>query len=226
MQQTLHSWKSITRFSLVVLVGLLATAPSFASTKTAISDDEGPALKITADWLTANLVHMNADFVKIHTPVADGSKASHKPGAQELSKINSTVTSAAIQGCHLSITEQVTTTIGSSIATKTTVYEVPLENMKSVYLGVSERPTVKGAGFNDDFMPNAGRVVHINSLRPVIAFSTTTTGGATNAASSSDSGMTAVLDILGDDASLSQRVEKALNHAVHLCSATLKPEPF
>jgi hypothetical protein len=220
MQQTLHSWKPFTRLSLVFLVGLISAAPAFASSNT---NDEGPSLKVTTDWLTANLVHMAADFVKIHTPVADGPK--HKATAQELSKINSTVTTAAIQGCHLSITEQVSTTVGSASVTKTTVYEVPMENMKSVYLGISERPTVKGSGFTDDYMPNAGRVVHINSLKPVIAYSTTITGGA-NAATSSDSGMTAVLDILGDDASLSQRVEKALNHAVHLCSATLKPEPF
>jgi len=220
MQQTSHAWKPLTRLSLVFLAGLLGTAPLLAATR---SDDDGPPLKVTADWLTANLLHMNADFVKIHTPSGETSR--RKPTAQELSKIGSTVTAAAIQGCHLSITEQLTTTVGTNTVTKTTVYEVPLEHMKSVYLGVSERPTVKGPGFTDDFMPIAGRVVHVNSLKPVIAYSTTITGGE-NAATSSDSGMTAILDILGDDASLSQRVEKALNHAVHLCSATLKPEPF
>ncbi len=201
----------------------LALAATALIAGPAVAEDEGPSLKITADWLTANLPKMSADYVRIHTPLAD--KAGHRAPAQELSKISASVTAASVQGCHLSITQQISTTLGGTTATRSTVYEVPLEHLKSVYLGVTERPALKGQGYTEDFMPAASRVVHLNSLKPVIAFSSSSTGNS-SAPAPPDSGNTAVLDILGDDASLSQRVEKALNHAVHLCNATVKPEAF
>jgi hypothetical protein len=208
---------SRTRLALALAAAALIVSPAIAES------DEGPSLKVTADWLTANLPKMSADYVRIHSPLAD--KAGHHAPAQELSKMNSLVTAASVQGCHLSITQQISTTLGGTTATRSTVYEVPLDQMKSVYLGLTERPSLKGPNYTEDFMPTASRVVHVNSLKPVIAFTSSSTGNSA-APAPPESGNTALLDILGDDASLSQRVEKALNHAVHLCSATVKPEVF
>jgi hypothetical protein len=192
-------------------------------------------MRETADWLTTHLTGQSAEYVQIRSRVdaakSDGSRQflGHRGSAQpEVVEVKETITSAALDGCHLTLTADRITTGQGTRTSRESQFMVPLEQVDDAYLGELEHQPERSASVVETFMPKTTNILHIGAAQPVIAFTTHTTSVVIDkpTTNTSDSGTYHLIELPSDDTGLAERTVLALRHAINLCHTSLKPEPF
>ena len=159
---------------------------------------------------------------------------SGKKGTREektVTEISQTVTSAKSEGCMLTLNlenkEQATHSFGVVTTTDFRTYRIPLGRMsgaslKQVVRSEYQPPANTKWGFEPDHVSS----IELDSLDKVVSFTYRQTSTMEGIAPYSDSGIVDFFRLQTDDAEMAERVTKALEHAITLCKAPKKPEPF
>jgi hypothetical protein len=211
----------------LLLVSLaLCLAPQLTAQSPADASSSAPTLAETTEWLSHNLPLLTSSYNVQFTRSAQKNKYAAKDWTEFLVE---SVTAAKFDGCTLSFTTESIDNNGSLYSKVTSIYHVPLESLTPVEILTTNRnnmdlklykATLSSTSYQS-FKLTAARAVIAASYRSIsrIGMDPETTSETTDERIPS-------VEIKGDDAALMPRVVKALNHAILLCRAAEKPEPF
>jgi hypothetical protein len=186
-----------------------------------------PSLQETTAWLTTHLTGITSTYLWVRThPEGKTNGGKKGPPPPEVSQVKESVTNASVDGCHLTLTTERDTTGQGLPVTRTSQFVIPLELMDNAYLGVTEHQPEKSSGETETFVPKTANIIHIGGPLASIAYTAHDGGKAGATSGDNDSGTYHLIELPNDDTTFTQRIVTALNHAIQLCHATLKPEPF
>jgi hypothetical protein len=181
-----------------------------------------PTLAETTQWLDEYLPQLTMSLVTTMT-FTDRKKDNTRNFTD-----SEQVTAAKFTGCSLALEIRAINVVGGSATTTTTSYVVPFDKLASIDLSQQNRnsETIRNHYFT--YQPASFFTLTLTAKQPVILTSmrmTDSDGSAINAGPPGyDRG--AVVKINADDQALLQRISKAMHHALDLCAAAAKPEPF
>jgi hypothetical protein len=213
------------RFSLLIYSLLLApVAIPVTGYEIPAQASAGPTIEETASWLSSNLVGVQYALQRT-TVRLDPKKKTPIEKSRRVFQDKWTIIQARMDHCLLAVTEKhdTETERWSSTDTKTSV--VPLNKMQSVELKTIDNSKLESPmGSVETYVPVTYIVILVSADREVVKW--TSRSQMTGESATDDQGIRRFFDLGIDDPPLAQRLSKALSHAVDLCRASAKPDPF
>ena len=183
----------------------------------------GPTLEDTASWISSNLIGVHEAHQRI-SETLDPKTHIPKPKSRQVYQYDTVILQAHVDRCQLLVIEKENTQAPNWPSTETRIYAVPLDRMQSAELTTVDRSKGESGSRINTYVPVTYTVIRVTADREVVKWSAKTIESPGD--TTSDQGVSKYWGFGTDDSALAQRLSKALSHAVDLCHASAKPEPF
>lgn len=225
---TSSGYRCVRTITLLLLTGVGCSVYDTAQDNSAsngASGQSGPSLKDTASWIERNLVGVNrvhsTEFVEI-----DPKKNLPKEKTRHTLNVVDTITAVSMNGCVLTVTKQSVTEGNGERETDTEVDQIPVEKLdEAKWSVVNAPPPTKRGNRLLTTIPTAFVSISLEASTDVITASLSSRPISSNE-TSTDTFKVGHFDVNTDDPKIAPRLVNAFKHAIQLCHATAKPDPF